>query len=400
MTVDPTNTGITPTPEQTPAPQTTTAPPVEQTPAPEAPPPTDREVKLAEQHQKARERRIRDEAAFTGQDPEKAVEADRAARTKPEEGEGEQRARDAQGRFAPKQGEGADTAPAAPEPEFEVVVDGKKVKVKQSELLRGYSHRAAAEQKFREAAALREEIERRMAQGGGQQVATQAQGTGNEAEIAAFKVKVKGADGQVRETTFGDATAYGTPDEINQATAQLLQAASKAQAGAITPEQLETHLWNRERTASDVRFVNEFVATNQHVFADPDFATLAREHTVSLMREDLANNVPEYREHILRAPPQEVAARHALARRTALPMRSLEDLMKAGRDHVAGKFSLKAPDAAKATADRRDLKRQTHQPPPPTSARQPPISEAPTRKSAADIARDMRARRGQHVGAA
>lgn len=401
MTTDPTNI---PTTEPTPAPvpvEQPAAPAPAAAPTPPEAPPTEREVKLAEQHRKSRERRVRDEASFRGENPDEAVEKDRAARET--DAAADQRQRDAQGRFAPKAGETAPAAPVADEPKFKAKIDGREVEVPLSELVKNYQLEQAARRKLTEADRYLAEAKARAGQGSPAPMpsgAVTAAATGTADQAGALMVRVKGSDGVEREVTFGHATVYGTEDEANQAAAQLLERARQGRTEGVTIDQVAGFIYENQQRAAEGERVTKIVGDYPAVFKDEDVASLAYGHSMRLMRDDLLANWPEYGDAIRALPLHLVAERHRMARRAGAPVRAPEALLKEGAETVARKFGIATIPAAQAQADRLDRKRQAHQPPASTSARQPPTTEAPARKTAAQITADMKRMRGQVGGLA
>lgn len=296
------------------------------------------------------------------------------------------RARDERGRFAAK---------AQDEPRFKVKVLGIEKEVPLSELLRGYGTTEAATQRFQEAARIRQEAEQLRTQ---QPAAPAAQQTATPAEPEFFDpaVKIRTADGAVYERPYSDVMAYGTPEEIRQATTQMRALMAPAPTQSITPEQVQQIVRYTATREREVQSLQQFLGENSAIVSDPDLATVAAAKVTRLMTEDLMSLVPEYGQQIAALPPQVIADRHAQARHMGLSVRPVGEIFAASAKETAERFGLRptASGAAQPFAEKVQAKRAATQPISGANARQAPSTDQPRRKTTSEIIQAEREARG------
>ena len=368
-------------------------PPIETTEAPAEP--------TAAEQQAVEEQAQRDADDPRGAAERRAVERVKALREKqapataPEppvetEQQAADRVRDAQGRFAPK-------APPAPEePRYKVKVLGVEKELPLSEILRGYSTNEAATQRFQDAARLRAEAEALRAQQA-PQPAQQTQPAAPAAdEMFDPAVRIRTADGGVIERPYSDVMAYGTPEEIRQATTQMRALMAQPAAPAITPEQIQSIVRYQTVRDREVQTLQQFLGENSAIISDPDLATVAAAKVTRLMMEDLVNLVPEYGPQIAAMPPQVIADRHAQARFQGLPVRPVGEIFAASAKETAERFGARPNPTGTAPtfADKAQAKRAAPQPVSGANARQAPTTDQPRRKTTSEIIEAERVARG------
>lgn len=299
------------------------------------------------------------------------------------------RIRDERGRFAPKEQAAAD------EPKYKVKVLGVEKEVPLSELLRGYGTTEAATQRFQEAARLRQEAEQFRQQQGAQPVQQTPQAPA-EPEFFDPVVKVKTADGATYERPYSDVMAYGTPEEIRQATTQMRGfMAQPAAAPGVSLEQIQQVVRYTAAREREVQSLQQFLGENSAIVSDPDLATVAATKVTRLMMEDLANLVPEYGPQIAALPPQVIADRHAQARHMGLSVRPIGEIFAASAKETAERFGLRpTASGAQPFAAKAEAKRAAIQPVSGANARQAPTTDQPRRKTTSEIIQAERVARG------
>lgn len=302
-----------------------------------------------------------------------------------------ERARDAQGRFAPKQ-----PPQAQEEPRYKVKVLGVEKELPLSEILRGYSTNEAATQRFQEAARLREEAAALRAQQQAQPATQTPAATPPGEEVFDPMVRVRTADGGVYERPYSDVMAYGTPEEIRQATTQMRALMAQPASPSITPDQIQAIVRYQTVRDRDVQTLQQFIGEHSAIVSDPDLATVAAAKVTRLMMEDLANLVPEYGQQIAAMPPQVIADRHAQARFMGLPVRPIGEIFTASAKETAERFGGRPGNAgpANAFAEKAEAKRAAPQPVSGANARQAPTTDQPRRKTTSEIIQAERVARG------
>jgi len=302
-----------------------------------------------------------------------------------------ERVRDAHGRFAPKPAPQAET-----EPRYKVKVLGVEKELPLSEILRGYSTNEAATQRFQEAARLREEAAALRAQQQAQPAQTRDDAASPAGEeVFDPMVRVRTADGGVYERPYSDVMAYGTPEEIRQATTQMRALMAQPQAPSITPDQIQAIVRYQTVRDREVQTLQQFLGENSAIVSDPDLATVAAAKVTRLMMEDLANLVPEYGPQIAAMPPQVIADRHAQARFMGLPVRPVGEIFAASAKETAERFGGRpANGPVNAFAEKAEAKRAAPQPVSGANARQAPTTDQPRRKTTSEIIQAERVARG------
>lgn len=379
--------------------ETPTVIPTESTPAPapdeRAPQETARDAQ--ERRAVERVRALRQRQAEPAASTEPATE-------QPATEETAGRPRDERGRFAPKDAEpqAEPTAQIAQQPvqtdeaRYKVKVDGRELELPISEILKGYQLEAASRKRLDEAAQLRREAEALRAQAPQPETTTPA-----EPEVFDPMVKIRTADGATYERPYSDVMAYGTPEEIRQAETQkynLLreQFSRPAAAAGLAPDQIMQVIRYSQVRANEEATLQKFLGEYPAIVNDPDLATIAVAKATRLMTDDLVSLVPEYGPQIQRLPPQVIADRHAQARFAGLSVRSVEQIFGAAAQETAQRFGAVPATGkpAKTLEERTAAKASAPQPVQGANARQAPTSDAPVRKTRADIIRAERQARG------
>jgi hypothetical protein len=314
-----------------------------------------------------------------------------AAESQETEQQAAERVRDAQGRFAPK----SPPQQAEDEPRYKVKVLGVEKELPLSEILRGYSTNEAATQRFQEAARLREEAAALRAQQQAQPAQTQDAASSAGEEVFDPMVRVRTADGGVYERPYSDVMAYGTPEEIRQATTQMRALMAQPATPSITPDQIQAIVRYQTVRDREVQTLQQFLGENSAIVSDPDLATVAAAKVTRLMMEDLANLVPEYGPQIAAMPPQVIADRHAQARFMGLPVRPVGEIFAASAKETAERFGGRPTNGpANAFAEKAEAKRAAPQPVSGANARQAPTTDQPRRKTTSEIIQAERVARG------
>lgn len=248
----------------------------------------------------------------------------------------------------------------------EIVVDGVTQKVKVGDLRRTVQKETAADRRLKDAAEERKRLEQRARDLDEREkaIAPRPQGTQAPSDDA--------APDQLSDIIR--TLRYGSDEEAEDAGQQLVEVAAKRRDSQIPISQVAQQAAAIISHSTEQRAaVQEVAQQYPNIIADPNLLRMSSQNYVAIMTEDQqAGRQRAHREVIL-----EAAAR-----------------TQSWVDKITGTSKATTPKPASQALDqRRDLKRQTPQPPATTSLRSPaPVPDRPQTPS--EIVADMRKTRG------